>query len=202
MPSAAHMRPNWVNGSAPGLAFLLDRAPHIHILPIRIERPQESRTLDPLRKTATAAQIVSCAPNRLAPSRRVVHQRQHSSAGPDLRTTDESCHRAAPARRSAPCAPAVGDADCACARDSTAPPPTSSAAAFRGRRDPVFARQMLRRQRRPNRSSTSPLYFSRTSVSPLAPPAPSPDSRPSRADVSGPSRPHRDTVDTTASAWR
>ena len=87
------------------------------------------------RNTPAAAQIVSCAPKPpdSAPSHRPPSSAD-SSAGRASQTRHESCHRAAPARRSAPCAPGGADADCASARGSTARPPASTAAACRDAR--------------------------------------------------------------------
>ena len=162
------MRPNCVSGSAPVSRSSAFGAPHIHVLPVGVERPR-----NPVAARSTAA--ARRPPPRSFPARRTGpgSGRSHrppssanSSAARVARTTDESCHRAAPARRSAPSARGAGDADSASARGSTAPPPASTAAASRdrpsarlhspGARPPASARTA----RRP-----PPLYFSRISAS-------------------------------------
>ena len=57
--------PNCVSGSRTCFPLFLIAPAHIDILPIRVERPLNAiSALSNARSIATAAQIVSCAPNR------------------------------------------------------------------------------------------------------------------------------------------
>ena len=84
-------------------------------------------------------------------ARGVVDHREHSSAGGRAPGTRRgSCHRAAPAPRSAPGARAAGGTGPLPPAGSTARPPASTDATSRGRLSaPVLARQVLGDQRRP-----------------------------------------------------
>ena len=98
------------------------RLPHIDILPIRIERERHAvpSTTDATHRPPPRSFLRPPAARACGRS----HRRPGSSNSPVAlapRTTNGNCHRAAPARRNAPCAPAAADGATACAPDSTPP---------------------------------------------------------------------------------
>ena len=159
MPNDAHMRQTASGDGARDL--LLRIRPHIDVFPIRIEG-HGTPSPRPPPHTSAAAQIVSSPPSRASVRPVASSTRFISAARARASSTRGNCHPAGPARRNAPCAPVAGDgrAFADATPQSRGPHPPPQRVVMDG--DAVFARQMLGGHVGPNRTSTGPLYFSRT----------------------------------------
>src|SRR5215470_17254466 len=109
--------------------------PLVHVLPIGIERTRHAGSRS--RPAAHPPPPRSSLPCPFAPRNGRWHHPpcpSGSLAVRALQTNHGNCHPVAPVHQNGLCAPAVSNASCASAADSTALLPASTAAAFRGPR--------------------------------------------------------------------